>query len=378
MPIASVFRDISDTIVAVDCFPAVLKLVKPIVMSTYRVDEGRSLFVRIRTRSGAEGWGEAAANAVMSGDTLPGMIAAIEEYLKPRLLGASPFDRAALSHALRHQLFGNGGAKTAVDIALLDLAGNISGLPAVELLGGAVRQSARVLRLVGGSGEPDQDVEEVSKLVAAGFNAFKIKVGVAPIDKDIETVRRVSEAFGASIFLAADANMGWSVAAASRFAQGVAEYGLAFIEQPVPPGSVEAMAAVARASSVPLGADEALHGFSDIAAHVRVGAIGGVSLKTIKLGGITPLVSIAHACDAIGLCVNLAMLMETTLASAAMLHAAAAVPNVDWGFSVGSLTITTDPVDTGLDIKDGMIHLPKTPGLGVKMDEARLLKLAPA
>lgn len=377
-PPAKVPHDLHDTIVSIDCFPAVLKLVKPIIMSTYRIDEGRSLFVRIRTRSGAEGWGEAAANAVMSGDTLPGMIAAIKEYLTPRLLGASPFERAALSRTLRHQLFGNGGAKTAVDMALLDLAGKIAGVPAVELLGGAVRRSATVLRLVGGSGEPGKDVDEVSGLVAAGFKAFKIKVGVAPVDKDIETVRRLSDAFGSSVLLAADANMGWDVATASLFTRGVSEYGLAFLEQPVPPGSIETMAAVARISSVPLGADEAIHGFADIDAHVRAGAIGGVSLKTIKLGGITPLVSIAHACDALGLCVNLAMLMESSLASAAMLHAAAAVPNVDWGFSVGSLTITTDPVVAGLEISDGLIHLPKTAGLGVQVDEARLRKLAPS
>ena len=72
------------------------------------------------------------------------------------------------------------------------------------------------------------------------------------------------------------------------------------------------------------------------------------------------------------------MLMESSLASAAMLHAAAAVPNVDWGFSVGSLTITTDPVVAGLEISDGLIHLPKTAGLGVQVDEARLRKLAPS
>jgi len=65
------------------------------------------------------------------------------------------------------------------------------------------------------------------------------------------------------------------------------------------------------------------------------------------------------------------------LALAAMLHAAAAVPNVDWGFSVGSLTIMTDPVVGRLEVREGSIHLPNSAGLGVQVDEVKLRKLAP-
>jgi L-alanine-DL-glutamate epimerase-like enolase superfamily enzyme len=363
-------------IVEIECFPTYLPLVKPLVMSTYRIDTGPALFVRLRARCGAEGWGEAPASPVMSGDTLAGMMAAINELLAPRLLGASPVDRVMISREQRHLVHGNGGAKAAVDMALLDLAGHILGVRAVDLLGGAARRAARVLRLVGGSGVPEKDVEEACALAAQGFTAFKLKVGVAPIEREAETVRLLRDALGPDALIAADANMGWDVSQARRFAALAAPFGLAFMEQPVAPGDMRRMAAIAAGSPVPIGADEAIHGMSDILAHVEAGAIHGVSLKTIKLGGLTPLMAAAQVADALGLSVNLSMLMESSLASAAMIHAACAVPQLDWGLSLGNLFLTEDPVAAPIGCQDGLVRCPDGPGLGVVIDEARLRKLA--
>jgi O-succinylbenzoate synthase len=71
-------------IASIECFPVRLPLRKPLIMSTYRIDDGPVLFLRIRAANGAEGWGEAAANPIMSGETLQGMQAVIDNYMKPR------------------------------------------------------------------------------------------------------------------------------------------------------------------------------------------------------------------------------------------------------------------------------------------------------
>ncbi|MCC7417486.1 MAG: hypothetical protein IT176_10135 [Acidobacteria bacterium] len=364
-------------IVAVDTFPAHLPMAKILATSTHRTAYGAVLFVRIRTRGGAEGWGEAGVDPTMSGETLAGMRAAVEQHLKPRLMGLSVFDRVALSRRLRHQLYGNGGPKAAVDMAMLDAAGRILGVRAVDLLGGAARGTVTVLRLVGGSTVLEQDVEEARGLAAEGFKAFKLKVGMAPIEQEAATAGALRAALGPDALIGADANMAWDVARAQRFARLAAPYDLAFIEQPVAAGDVARMAAVAAASPVPLGADEAIHGVGDILALAEARAIGGVSLKTIKLGGPTPLIAAAVLCDAIGLCVNLAMVVESTLGSAAMAHAACAVPQADWGVSLGSLLITDDPVVERLQCRGGEIACPAGPGLGVTVDEAHLRRLAP-
>lgn len=143
-------------IASIDCYPARLPLRKPLIMSTYRIDDGPVLFLRIRAANGAEGWGEAPTSPVMSGETLQGMQAIIENYMKPRLIGCSALDRKALLQQIRSGLHGNTGALTAIDLALLDLAGRLLDVSAVDLLGGAVRRQVRPLWLIGGSGIPEK------------------------------------------------------------------------------------------------------------------------------------------------------------------------------------------------------------------------------
>jgi L-alanine-DL-glutamate epimerase-like enolase superfamily enzyme len=361
---------------SIDCYPARLPLRKPLVMSTYRIDDGPVLFVRLRSTNGAEGWGEAPANPIMSGETLPGMQAIIENYMKPRLIGRSALDRKALLQEIRAGLYGNTGALTAIDLALLDLAGRILGVSAVDLLGGAVRRRVRPLWLIGGSGNPEQDVDEAIKLRQQGFTAFKLKVGVAPLETEITCVKMLREALGPDVLLSADANMGWDVATSIRFTQSVARYGIAFLEQPTRSGDVSRIAAVSAVSPIPIGADESIHSTGDLLAHVRAKAIGGASLKSIKLGGVSAVVNNGHLCDALGLSVNLAMLMESSLATAAMVHAACAIPQVDWGLSLGHLWLAEDPVHHPLVCVDGMIDCPQGPGLGVTVDERRIAALA--
>ncbi|MGE0751760.1 MAG: mandelate racemase/muconate lactonizing enzyme family protein [Variibacter sp.] len=363
-------------IVAVDCFPALLPLRKPLVMATYRIDDGPVLFVRIRTRGGAEGWGEAAASPIMSGETLVGMQAAVATLIAPRLIGSCVLDRARLSRELRASMYANGGALAAVDMAMLDLAGRILDVPAVMLLGGAIRRTVQPLWLVGGSGSVEKDVDEARALHAQGFRAFKLKAGLKPVEEEIRTVRLLREALGSDCLIAADANMGWDPTRAIRFTNGAAPFGLAFLEQPTAAGDIARMATVAAASPVPIGMDESLHGLADLHAHVAARAIGGASLKTIKLGGITPLVATAGVCEALGLSVNLAMMMESSLATAAMIHAACAIPRIDWGLSLGNLWLAEDPVTQPITPTQGLAHCPAGPGLGVTVDERRITALA--
>jgi muconate cycloisomerase len=347
-------------------------------MSTYRLDDGPVIFVRIRSRDGAEGWGEAAASPIMGGETLAGMKAAIDEFVTPRLVGAFVEDRAALMQYLRRSVFGNGGAFAAVDIALLDLAGRQKGVPAVDLLGGPLRHSVEPLWLIGGSGVPEKDVETAVTLRRDGFRKFKLKVGLASISEEVRAVRLLREALGEESLIGADANMGWSTQQAIRFAREAAPFGLAFLEQPVAAGDLTRMVTVAKASPVPIGIDESMHGASDILAHHALGGIGGASLKTIKLGGITPLVALGSSCHLLGLSVNLAMMMESSLASAAMIHAACALPQLDWGLSLGHLWLAKDPVGEPIACQQGVVRRPSGPGLGIEMDERRVRSLAPS
>jgi muconate cycloisomerase len=358
----------ADLIDTVDCFPVCLPLVKPLVMATYRIDDAPVLFIRIRTRSGAEGWGEAAPNPVMSGETLVGMVAAVNQWIRPWLVGERVSGTRRLLSVKLRQTYGNGGMKAAVDMALLDLEGHLLQVPAVALLGGPARLSVRVVRLIGSSCNIEKNLDEVGSQVAVGYSAFKLKVGMNGVKQDIDTVRQLRSRFGPEMLLGADANMGWDLRTARLFADGVDNEDLAFLEQPLAQEAIANLATLKQAVNVPISADEAIHEVADILALWKCHAIDGVGLKTNKLGGVTAVVDAGVVCDALGLSLNLAMMMESSLASSALVHAACAVPRLDWGLVLGNLSLAVDPVVSPLVCIDGHTSPPSGPGLGVQID----------
>lgn len=352
---------------SIEFFPVVLPLKKPIVMSTYRIDEAPILFVRLRTTRGAEGWGEAAPNAVMSGETLRGMLAAAEDWVRPWLLGRGV-------HGCRHEtgihlgrIYGNGALKAAIDMALLDLEGRILGVPATMLLGGPWRGDVSVVRLIGRPGVRET-VDEACALAAEGFTAFKLKVAVLDLAQDIETVAQLRRELGAGAMIGTDANMGWDLRTAGSFTSAITAYDVAFLEQPLDPAASRDMADLTARSDVPISGDESIHGVQDMIDLAGRRAIRGASLKTNKLGGVGAVVHSAAVASALGLSVNLAMMMESSLASAALVHAAGACPRIDWGLVLGNLQLAVDPVTAPLVCERGAVEAPLGPGLGVEVD----------
>src|SRR6185503_12321187 len=209
---------------------------------------------------------------------------------------------------------------------------------------------------------------------AEGHVAFKIKVGVATPREDAERTRRICEALDGNtkFLICADANQGWKPEQAIDYVRAVADTSLAFFEQPVDAHDIEGMAKVARASRVAIGCDEGLHSLDDLKRHHAAGAAGGFSLKTIKLGGMQPVMDAGVLCDRLGLKVNLASKMaETGICTAALLHLAAALPAVDWGVGFSSQYLVEDILERPLDFSRGHVSLPAGPGLGIAVDEAK-------
>jgi L-alanine-DL-glutamate epimerase-like enolase superfamily enzyme len=275
------------------------------------------------------------------------------------------------------QLHGNSSAKAAIEIALHDALGRELGVPAYELLGGRVRSRVPVLRILG-SGDAERDCAEAKRLMAAGFVAWKIKVGVNAPEYDAERTRAICRVLGDGHLISADANQGWSRDEALRYVHAIGDdSALEFLEQPVNAADLEGMAIVAQASRVAIAADEGLHGLDDIRRHHAQGAIRGGSLKTIKLGGMRKVLQAAKLCTALGLEVNLACkIAESSVASAAVLHLAAAVPSVHWGVSLSNQYLAHDVTREAPAMSRGYTAIDSRPGLGIDVDEARVRRFA--
>jgi muconate cycloisomerase len=355
---------------SVEAIGVSIPLLKPALMGGGQdIRHSESLIVRIEAASGLVGWGEASAAPVMTGDTARGMVEAVRAHLAAVLIGQNALDRVLLSRHLSHAMIGNTGAKAACDIAVHDLAGKHLGVPLVELLGGRARRELVALAQLGNP-TIDEDIAEAKEKQRDGYTFFKLKIGVKPVEQEVESARALRKALGPQALLCADANMGMTVPNARKFVAGAANADILFIEQPFRDTDLSNTLALARVSAIPLCADESAHNVESIMDWHRAGAIAGVNLKTIKLGGLVPTLHAAIVSHTLGLSVNLASKTgESSIGVAALVHLGYAVPNLDWGININNHYLGTDLVKRPLHQEKGSVECPAGPGLGVEVDE---------
>ena len=358
----------------VDAIPVGIPFLKPMRMAHITLTKADSLLVRVEAQDGAIGWGEASAAPTLTGETLPGMVACVRDHLAPRVLGQDARRRPSLVRSLGRAVYGNTGARSAVEMALADLVGRAVGVPLVDIMGGRFRDAIEPMWLLG-NGTPEEDVDEATRKRDAGYAFFKLKVGTKAVDREIETARAVRNAVGATVKICADANSGFTPATARRFLAGTEQVGLLFLEQPLPWDDLAGLARLAGTTSVPICSDQGVHSLHDIAEHAVAG-VGGVSLKLIKLGGLDVTLQAARLCETRRLDLNIAAkVAESSIASAAMAHVACAVPSNGWGVSLTHVYLAEDLVTDKPALRDGKVTLPAEPGLGVTVDEAAVERL---
>ena len=153
-----------------------LPMRKPVIMAGEEVRRADNVLVRIESDNGVVGWGEAASAPVMTGDTLESIVSAVH-YLSSALRGRDPADIAGALAAMDGRMYGNHGAKAAIEIALHDLAGRAAAKPVHALLGEKKRSRIPLLGVIGG-GDLEGDLRDAASKKSAGVTAYKIKVGI--------------------------------------------------------------------------------------------------------------------------------------------------------------------------------------------------------
>jgi muconate cycloisomerase len=270
-------------------------------------------------------------------------------------------------------------AKGAVSMALLDLLGKRLHVPVSTLLGGALRKSLPVLWPLS-NGTAEDDIRVIDERAAQGFSSFMLKMGSAPVRDEVQRVAALEARYGRGIKLIADANQGWTRDEACEFLASVSGSHLAFVEQPVAKSDLEGMAMLAKASTLPISADESLTGLSEAAHLATLGAAGVFSIKSSKNGGPLRAQRIATVAQAFGIRCYMNSMLEFGITQAASLQHAATVTNlIDIGHAfMSTLRLAEDPTDFSSCVIHGVVHLPRGPGLGVQVDEQRVRRMAAA
>ena len=274
-------------VTSVEIIPVRLPLREPFVVAYASYPDTLSVLVRIRTRDGAEGWGEATPDPNVTGETWGGTTETLRRDLAPALIGHDARNREAALYALDARVEGAPAAKAALDIALHDLVARAAEVPLWQLLGGRAREALQISRVIS-MGEPTAMAAAATRHVADGFRTVKVKVGDAadPL-LDASRVAAVRQAVGAQIAIKVDANQGWrSPGTAIAAIRAMAPSLPAYVEQPVLWWDMEGLAEVRRQTGAIIMIDEGCHGPRDMLRAVSLRAADLVNIKLMKSGGV--------------------------------------------------------------------------------------------
>jgi muconate cycloisomerase len=186
----------------------------------------------------------------------------------------------------------------------------------------------------------------------------------------------VRDVAGPEIPITVDANCGWNVTTARLALEQLRPLNLLVAEQPIAPGEQTDMAYLRQVGGIPIMADESVFTLADAWNVLRAHAADVISVYPGKNGGIVPAMEIAHLAKAAGLACHMGSNLELGIATAAMLHLAAACPTIDCetypADILGPLYHQWDIIKEPLKLGPNVAIVPEGPGLGVELDDKKL------
>ncbi|MCK9445006.1 MAG: dipeptide epimerase [Tissierellaceae bacterium] len=340
-------------------------LKKPFKTALRTVDSIEDIVVKITTDTGHVGYGEAAPTAVITGDTLGSIRAAIEGYIKPQLLDQKIENLEEISKKIDKALIGNGSAKAAVDIAIYDLFGQYLNAPLYKVLGGYRNEIISDLTISVNS--PEEMARDSMEAVNLGYRTLKIKVGLGA-EIDLERIKAIREAVGYEVDLRLDANQGWKPKEAVRLIRTMEDkgYNIELIEQPVFAKDIEGLKYVTDNVHTPILADEAVFSPRDAMEIIQNRAADLVNIKLMKTGGIHNALRIISVAEMYDVECMIGCMLESKLSVSAAVHLAAAKSIITKIDLDGPLLCKEDPFEGGPSFRDSVITLSEGPGLGFK------------
>lgn len=350
-------------IVKVSAFPYDLPLKEPFTIALGTIETAKNVLVVIETDTGLKGYGEAAEMPFVTGEVQEGIIASIERFLKPVLLGEDPRNIEKIVLKMDEVLKGNNSAKAAADIALYDLIGKIYSAPLYQILGGHDNSYESDITI--GINEPEKMAKDAMLAAAQGFSAVKIKVG-KDIREDISRVENIRKAVGPDIKLRLDANQGWAPKDAVYAINRLKDFDLELVEQPVPYWDIDGLLFIKEHSDVPIMADESVFGPEEAARVIKENAVDLINIKLMKSGGLFKAKKINDMAEAAGIPCMVGCMLESKVAVTAAAHLVAASKNIKFVDLDSPLFMKDDFVAGGVSPRGGRITLSDSAGLGIE------------
>jgi galactonate dehydratase len=348
----------------------------------------RWLFLKVETDSGIAGWGE----PVLEGraETLAALVAEMADFLIDR-------DPTKIND-IWQMLYRNGcyrggpvlmSAISGIETALWDILGKVHNAPVHALLGGAQRERIKTYIWIGGDRSQNL-VAEAKDAKARGFSAVKMNVceeltildNYREVTAIVHKLADLREAVGDTLDLAFDFHGRVHAPMAKILLHELEALRPLFVEDAVAPGQMEALAELARATSIPLAVGERMHARGEFKALFEARAAQLINPDPAHVGGITETLKIGAMAEAYD--VALAPhcpLGPIALAACLQIDAVcytAVLQEQSLGIHYNQGTDLLDYLTptTGFEYRDGFLSIPTGPGLGVEVDEAKVIEAA--
>lgn len=358
-------------IVKVEIYGLRLPLHEPFIVSYDRYDDMPLILVKIEMADGTAGWGEAVPDQHVTGETWHSALQVLEHELAPLLAGLSPFQIELIHQKMNKKIIGNPSAKAAIDCALYDLMGKITGQPVYQLIGGKAHASLVMPQIISIK-SPAEMAEDARRIVSEGFRNIKIKVGT-DMDTDIERIRAVRNAMPKRVKLRVDANQGWDRITAVTVIEQTKDCLVEWYEQPVLAEDIMSLQEIRRVSHAKIMIDEGIHNASDLFKVIQNRSADMVNIKLMKTGGIYPALAIASMAEAAGLPCQVGSMVESAVGTMAGAHLSIARSIIQTNELVGPLMFSKDIASVSFD--QDILRFPDLPGLGVIVDEELVKEL---
>ena len=348
----------------------------------------RWCFLEMETDEGITGWGE----PVLEGHC--DAVKACVEEMKPYLIGQDPGRIEDLWSTIYRAGFYRGGgvlmsAMAGIDQALWDIKGKRFGVPVYELMGGACRDSIRVYSWIGGDRPADVGKAAREKM-DAGFTAVKMNATeelqfidtYAKIDQVLERVASIREACGKHFGIAIDFHGRVHKPMAKVLAKKLEEFDPMFLEEPVLCENMEYFPEIAACCNIPIATGERLFTRWDFKRLFQTGGVDIIQPDLSHAGGLTEVKKIAAMAEAYDIALAPhCPLGPIALASclnvdATSYNAAIQEQSIGIHYNVGKSVLDYVKNQADFTFVDGMVQMPRLPGLGVEVNRELVLEEA--
>lgn len=330
------------------------------------VDKCVNIFIRAETDTGITGYGCAAPDKMVTGESIQSVINDFNSVIEPILKNEDPFRYGYLLEELKHKLTSSPSTLAMADMLLLDMVGKKAGEPLYRYLGGY--RTCMPTSITIGIMPVKDTIEKAKDFVARGFYILKLKGG-KDVENDIEKVIRLRESLGDTVRIRFDANQGYDLGNATHFCEATRYCSIELLEQPTPREYGELLGMVSRKVAIPIMADESIMNLRDAFRFTTNDFADMINIKLMKAGGIREAFHIDSLASAAGMETMIGCMDESGLAIAAGLHFALSRTNVIYADLDGHFDLQDDPAHDAVILREGVLYPTGKPGLGFNMDK---------